>query len=185
MASMLIKGGLVALGGSVLESKYSSKDERFFGLSPLILLGTGFWTVMFGFQVGAARKKAIEAAEKDGEKDVKERYDLPNLYAQGTSKHARAYNCVQRAHQHIFETFPSVILSSLVAATQYPIASAVCTLTYSIGRYTLSNCYAQGEGDASKRYSSRLAVYTWYGLVSVNLLGMIASVKTLLGDKMY
>lgn len=38
-----------------------------------------FWLTIYGFSVGDARKKYMEKAKKDGEKDVETRYALPNL----------------------------------------------------------------------------------------------------------
>lgn len=54
---------------------------RGFGLTVLILGVTYIWVLEVGMQVGAARGKYSQLAEKDGEKDVKERYAYPNLYA--------------------------------------------------------------------------------------------------------
>ena len=79
--------------------------------------------------------KYAELARKDGEKDVDERYLLPNLYAQGTSKHARAFNCIQRSHQHIFETFTTVVIGGLAGAVTFPICSAVSTFMYAVGKF--------------------------------------------------
>lgn len=72
-------------------------------------------------------------ARKDGEKDVDERYLLPNLYAQGTSKNVKAFNCVQRSHQHIFETFTTVVVGGLAGAVTFPVCTAVSTFLYAIG----------------------------------------------------
>jgi len=109
--------------------------------------------------VGMARKKYMDAAKEDGEDNVEERYGLPNLYAQGTSKHARAFNCVQRSHQHIFEGFTQVCVSGLIAAVSFPIVTSMTTLLYAVGRYKNTQGYASSEGDPSKRYSSALAPF--------------------------
>ena len=109
--SMLLKCTGLALTGSFLETKYSPKNtagpgglSSYFAATPAILMITGFWMTAYGMKVGAARNKAIEQAKKDGEENVEERYALPNLYAQGTSKNVKEFNCVQRSHQHMFET---------------------------------------------------------------------------------
>jgi len=157
----------------------------FFGLTPLILSGLGFWAFAYGMNVGVARNKAMEAAKKDGEKDVKERYDLPNLYVQGTSKHARVFNCIQRSHQHIFETYPTIIVTGLIAATQYPIFAAGTTLMYAVGRISLSNGYAKSDGDASKRYeNSSFARYMWYGVLINLLLSFLSCANIIAGKKL-
>jgi glutathione S-transferase len=185
MSTIILHGGAIALGGAFLESKFGSKlTEKInaFALTPIILIGFGLWTSNYGFTVGSARAKYMELAEKDGEENVKERYGLPNLYAQGTSIHARAFNCVQRAHQQIFESFPQVIVSSLTGAVTFPLATAASTIVYVIGRRAMSNSYAAGEGDASKRYSSVLSGVHWKALVGLYFLGL-ASGTMILMDK--
>lgn len=64
-----------------------------------------------------------------------ERFLLPNLYAQGTSKHVRGFNCVQRSHQHIFETFTTAVVGGLVGAVTFPICSAMSSLMYAVGEF--------------------------------------------------
>ncbi len=150
----------------------TSSSTQLTALTPAILIGTGFWTLAHGFTVGKARAKYAELAKKDGEENVEERYLLPNLYAQGTSKHAKAFNCIQRSHQQIFETFTTVTLSGIMASISFPICTAVSTLMYAVGRYQLSKGYAEAEGDASKRYKYPLAKYMWYGFLGNVLLGM-------------
>lgn len=185
MATLLVTSCLLSLVGSVAESKYGPKNGAGKGATEFILIGTSFWVFIYGFNVGTARSKAIKDAKADGEDNVDERYGLPNLYAQGTSKHARIFNCAQRSHQHILETFTQLCVAGLTAAVNYPITSAFTTAVYAIGRYQLSKNYANEEGDASKRYSSKLAIWNWYGLASTITLGLISSVKAMLGDKMY
>jgi MAPEG family len=187
--SLKMFGTSLAVGilGSVVESKYLSKCVVEFGqgATPFILVGTGFWAMMHGFKVGEARKKYMALAKADGEVDAETRYDLPNMYVDGKSKHAKAFNCVQRSHQHIFETFGQLCTSSLIAWMSYPIASAVTTLSYSIGRYYLSTDYAKCEGEPSKRYSNQLAMLTWYGLLSTSVLGALSAMKMSLKGKMW
>lgn len=68
-------GGYIELtyGSSLL----SSHGSQLSAVTPAILIGTGFWTLMHGFQVGKARTKYADLAKKDGEKDVDERFMLP------------------------------------------------------------------------------------------------------------
>jgi len=190
LVQLMAKSASIALTGSVLEAKYgphpysgNPKDGNLFFLTPAIFSAMGFWVMLFGFKVGEGRKEAIEAAKKDGEKDVEDRYDLPNLYAQGTSKHAKVFNCIQRAHQHIFETFSQAMLTGLVAAASFPLTAAFSSALYCVGRCALSSCYAGCEGDPSKRYSSKLAVFTWYGLISNWMLAMGSCVFQIVGKK--
>ena len=52
-----------------------------YGLVILVLSATYLWLFVVGLSIGKARTKYSELAEKDGEKDIVERYQLPNLYA--------------------------------------------------------------------------------------------------------
>ena len=169
---LLISLTSASLGGYLELTHAPPCSSKLTALTPLILLGTGFWALMHGFAVGAARAKYAELARKDGEKDVDERYLLPNLYAQGTSKHVRAFNCMQRSHQQIFETFTTAVLSGVVGCITFPVCTALSTFLYAVGRYHLSKGYADAEGEAGKRYQYPLAMYMWYGFLGNMLLGM-------------
>jgi hypothetical protein len=183
MNSFFAKVILGSVTGTFLESKYgpssscSDCKRRLFALAPLILIGTSFWSITHGMVVGKARAKAIEDAKADGEENVEDRYDLPNLYAQGISKHAKIYNSIQRSHQHIFESFTQAVLGCMVGAIEFPITAAACSLMYAVGRISLSNSYAKCEGDPSKRYASKLAFYQWYGLMGGFCVGAISCIK--------
>lgn len=187
MASFLVKSFGVSALGALAESKYGPKGDvksALCGITPLILIGTGFWSITHGMAVGKARQHYMELAKKDGEADVEERYGLPNLYAQGTSKHALAFNCVQRSHQQIFESFPQLMLSAMVGAIHYPICAAVSALVYSVGRISFSRGYAAAEGDASKRYSNPLARFMWYGLLINFGIGAASCIKIITSKKL-
>ena len=109
-----------------------------------------------------------------------------NLYAQGTSPHVRAFNCIQRSHQHIFETFTTAALSGLVGSMVFPITTGISTLMYSIGRYYLSMGYAECEdGNPTNRYKYPLARFTWYGLLGNIMLGMGACAIVACGKKKF
>ena len=69
---LLEKGGALN-AGSFLPAGY--------GLVILITTVTYLWVLIYGMNVGRARLKYAKLAEKDDEKDVEERYKLPNLYA--------------------------------------------------------------------------------------------------------
>lgn len=192
MASLLLKSSLAAGLSAYAETKYGhllfampseGSVSPLFVATPAILLGVGFFALMHGVQIGAARNKYMELAKKDGEKDAEARYSLPNLYVDGNSKHARAFNTIQRSHQHIFETFPSAILGGLLGAYQFPITAAFSTLLYASGRIALSLAYAKCEGEPSKRYDNPLARFTWYGLIGNFFLGFAAAVKCLMTVK--
>eukprot|EP00545_Synedropsis_sp_CCMP1620_P010237 CAMPEP_0119003526 /NCGR_PEP_ID=MMETSP1176-20130426/614_1 /TAXON_ID=265551 /ORGANISM="Synedropsis recta cf, Strain CCMP1620" /LENGTH=189 /DNA_ID=CAMNT_0006955137 /DNA_START=116 /DNA_END=685 /DNA_ORIENTATION=+ len=184
MSMMMIKSAAVAGIGAFCESKYGPSVFRspdgLFAATPLILIGLGFFTLSHGLDVGRARSKYMELAKKDGEKEVDERYGLPNLYAQGTSKHALAFNCVQRSHQHIFENYSSVCVMGCMASLSFPIMAAISTFTYAVGRITMSKAYAAADGDASKRYSSKFAIFMWYGFLMNMCLGAASCIKIIM-----
>lgn len=195
MAQTIVKSFAAGLLGSYLESKFEPAAilglagegpaglPRAYGITPVILSGMSFWVLLHGFLVvNTARSKYTKQAKTDGEKDVEERYGYPNLYAQGTSKNVRAFNCVQRSHQHIFETFPQICLMSMVGAVYYPITTAATLTSYCIGRYTMSQGYANGDGDASKRYSSALAMFNWYGFLSTLVVAAVSGVSIMTGN---
>jgi glutathione S-transferase len=179
--NLFLKCGLFATTGMFVETKYVDNKENFFGVTPLLLIGTGFWATLHAFQVGKARTKYSELAKADGEPDVDERYGLPNLYAQGTSKHAKAFNCVQRSHQQIFEHFTQVCVAGLVGAVSFPITTAISVLAYAVGRYKFSIGYCSGEPE--QRYASPLSRFMWYGMLSTYILGIASSAKMILDNR--
>mmetsp|Transcript_21726 Transcript_21726/g.28090 ORF Transcript_21726/g.28090 Transcript_21726/m.28090 type:complete len:197 (-) Transcript_21726:157-747(-) len=187
MSSILLKVGAAAGIGAFVETKYgpsvllhtSTGLSPLSAATPLILVGVGFWTLVHGFEMGKARTKYIELAKKDGEENVEERYNLPNLYAQGTSKYVKALNAIQRSHQQIFETFSAVVISGLMGAVEFPITTALSTLGYAVGRIILSTNYAASDGDVAKRYSNKLATCMWYGIIGNFCLGAASCIKIL------
>jgi hypothetical protein len=193
MASILLKSATLAAAGSYLEAKYGpppNKDgplglSTWAGLTPLVFTCLSWWSFTYGFTVvSSARHKAIQQAKKDGEPDVDERYAYPNLYVPGTSKVAKEFNCIQRSHQHIMESFTQAALASLIASVHYPVAAGVNALVYAAGRRAMSNGYASGGGDPSKRYSSPLAMFCWYGILANLMLAGLSSLNMLAGKKL-
>jgi len=186
---LIIKSLGASLLGAYVETKYGPDLgsgplglPTLFGVTPLSLTAISFWSLLHGFLVvGRARSKYIKLAKEAGEKEVDERYALPNLYAQGTSQYAMAFNCIQRSHQHIFETFTTICVTSVIGAVHYPICTAITTLSYGAGRIALSNGYASGEGDAGNRYSSPLARFMWYGVLCNIILATVSSVSFMTG----
>eukprot|EP00523_Entomoneis_sp_CCMP467_P008141 CAMPEP_0168740752 /NCGR_PEP_ID=MMETSP0724-20121128/12150_1 /TAXON_ID=265536 /ORGANISM="Amphiprora sp., Strain CCMP467" /LENGTH=196 /DNA_ID=CAMNT_0008788215 /DNA_START=34 /DNA_END=624 /DNA_ORIENTATION=+ len=186
--AMLLKYVAAAGVGAFVETKYGpavqptgpSGTSPLFAATPLILIGVGFYSLALGFEVGKGRKKYMDLAKEDGEENVEDRYGLPNLYAQGTSKHAKAFNALQRSHQHIFENLTSVSIFGLAGALEFPICTALSTLGYAIGRVIFSNNYSKSEGDVAQRYSkNKMATWMWQGLLTNMFLGLFSCVKIL------
>jgi hypothetical protein len=160
-------------------SSTSWMNPLFFA-TPLILSSVAMFILTQGMAVGSARKKYMDLAKQAGEKDVDERYDLPNLYAQGTtSQYARAFNAVQRSHQHIFENFSTMILTGHVAAVSFPLSSALSCALYAVGRVIISKNYERSDGDAKKRYSNKLGMSMWFGLLFSLWLAPFSCIKML------
>lgn len=187
----MLKSAAVAIGGSYAETKYGPTNSKgplglstYAGIVPMVFTGLSLFSLIHGMKVGKARAKYIEKAKEDGEKDVEDRYALPNLYAQGTSSNARAFNCVQRSHQHIFENFTQALATGMVAAVHYPVMAGLSSLAYAVGRITNSIGYANSEGDPMKRYSLPFSKYLWYGLMTNMILSFISSLNMVTGKKL-
>jgi glutathione S-transferase len=66
-------------------------------------------------------------------------------------KDAKAFNCVQRAHQNTLEFAPSMMVTLLIGGLQYPLVAAVLGALYGLARIQYFRGYA--SGDAKKRFS--------------------------------
>ncbi|KAL9181815.1 hypothetical protein ACHAXT_012158 [Thalassiosira profunda] len=183
---LLITLGTATVGGFV-ETKYgscsyvSAHGPQLSAVTPAILSARAS-----GPSPTASRRLTLSLLASTSSQDVDERFAYPNLYAQGTSKHVRAFNCVQRSHQQIYETFTTAVVSGLAASLTFPLCSAASTLTYAVGRYYLSKGYAEAAeegGDASKRYKYPLAKYMWFGYLGNIALGMASCVMIVSGKK--
>jgi len=150
------------------------------GAPLLVTTGACFWLTLYGFSVGVARAKYMALAKKDGEKDAEARYALPNLYVDGPSAHARAFNCVQRSHQQAFETLPQLLFFTATASIAYPLAAAANVALWLVGRVTWTAGYCQSGGEPNKRYDHPLAFLIFASLMS-QLFVAIASAGAVSG----
>jgi MAPEG family len=154
---------------------------RGFGLTTCILVLTCFWMLFYGFLVvGSARSKYMDLAKKDGEPDVEERYGLPNLYAQGATKHVRAFNSVQRSHQQIMESYPGYLLMALLAAVYFPVLAAINCALWLYSRMVWTRGYATGE-NPKDRYSHPHSRWFWTNMNVLFLLALLSSVNLVAG----
>lgn len=85
-ATFVEKKVLPSLGGGICKSFLQEPSPllnlpRAYGLLTIVLGVTYIWVLMVGMSVSKARNKYTKLAEKDGEKEVQERYAYPNLYA--------------------------------------------------------------------------------------------------------
>lgn len=182
---MLITSMAMALAGGILEknlvpSMYLTEPSsvgppRAFGFVVATLTVTFIWLLTVGMTVGAARSKYKELASKDGEKDVELRYSLPNLYVDGTSKNARAFNCVQRSHQQILESLTMYVFTACAAGIQFPLVTTIICALSLVSRREWAKGYAQSEGDAIKRYSLPFSKFFWNGLLMLSFLSLASA----------
>jgi len=156
-----------------------------YGLVILVLTLTYLWLFMVGMSVGAARDKCSALAEKDGEKDVAERYQLPNLYAQGTSKHVRAFNCVQRSHQQILETLPGYFCTVLVTGLEFPITAFVMASLWLYSRMVWVKGYAASMGEPTQRYSHPFSAVFWHCMLTLIVTSLFVAAQLVLGRKIF
>lgn len=155
---------------------------RSFGVFVAIITAFNFWTVTYGMTVGLARKKYKEMAEKNGEKDTEMRYNLPNLYVDGNTKPARAFNCVQRSHQQMMESLTQFNVSALLSSLNYPMVAAFLTALHLISRKVWCKCYADSEGEPGKRYDHSLSRHIWTSLLGLMILSFLSGLKFILGN---
>jgi glutathione S-transferase len=126
-------------------------------------------------KVGGSRKKFMEKATKDGEKDAEIRYALPNMYVDGHTENARLFNCVQRGHHQALETYPQFLLFSVLGGIRFPVFTALSGMMWVYARQKWAEGYATGKPE--NRYSHWAGHGVWYGLLGC----LLATVGTTLG----
>ena len=199
IASLFLQAAVIAFGGSFLEKKYLPFSQlafladssavaglsRGFGLYLAAMVCASFWVSVYGMSVGRARSKYMALAQKDGEKDAKLRYSLPNMYVEGTSPHARAFNCVQRSHQNIMETLPQFLLFSLASALSFPVTTAAACALWLKARMVWARGYAGSEGDPAKRYEHPFARHIWTTLIATFFMAIMSSANLMAEESFF
>jgi hypothetical protein len=98
----------------------------------------------------------------------------------GVHEKADEFNRVQRGHQNMFETLPSVMAMTLVAGLKYPIVSAGLMLTYCLGNWFYLVGYANMAYDVKMaRYKNPLAVLKPLGMLG-SLVACVTACVTML-----
>ncbi|TMW56475.1 hypothetical protein Poli38472_006485 [Pythium oligandrum] len=79
-------------------------------------------------------------------------YDVPypEMYAEKSNKNAKAFNCVQRAHQNMLENMPLFLVLLFTSAIFRPQAAAIFGLIRVLGFAVYVQSYA--SGDPTKRF---------------------------------
>ena len=179
-----------AVGGSYVEKKYLPglipalfEKSSVTGMPHAFSLCIGSlvlynsWLFIYGMTVGGKRSKFKERARKDGEKDVDTRYSPPNLYVQGGTKHANAFNCAQRSHQQQLEMCGAFNIFVLASSLAFPATSAVAGFLYTFSRRVWVKGYANDDGDASKRYSGTFSRLFWKSFLGLMFLSFMTCVN--------
>lgn len=150
------------------------------------------WNMLgLGFMVGGQRSAFIDKARKNGDEKAELRFGLPNLYAEGLSKEAIAFNNLQRGHQQPLETLTAYMLTALIGGVCFPITVAFLGLLWNIARIEWAEGYAV---EAKKRYRSSMTYFVWVSLVhnmtaaffvSLHIIGFVwpplETVKSMVG----
>mmetsp|Transcript_15364 Transcript_15364/g.29730 ORF Transcript_15364/g.29730 Transcript_15364/m.29730 type:complete len:200 (-) Transcript_15364:73-672(-) len=152
---------------------------RLYGSVLLNAVGSAFVMLALSLKVGTSRKSFIEKAKKDGDENAEERFGYPKVYAEGFGKLAKEFNCIQRGHQHAMETYPQMLVCSLVGGLKHPILTSMAQLAWMIARFKFAGGYA--SGDPQKRMSSKWAGHIWTSLFLVQTLAASTGVQVLFG----
>merc|ERR1712060_245546 len=90
----------------------------------------------------------------------------PNCYAPTGHKHEKAFNCAQRGHQNMFETWGPFCVNMLITGLMFPKASAGLGAAYAFGSAMYAKDYATGEPN------NRMKGGAIKNLANLALLGM-------------
>ena len=106
-------------------------------------------------------------------------------FIEGTSKHAKAFNCVQRSHQNILETVPGYFITVMVSGLEYPVATFFFASVWLYSRMVWAKGYASGEGDAGERYSHKHSKFFWHCMLALLVMSWLVAMQLLLGRKIF
>uniref|UniRef100_K3WGK6 Glutathione S-transferase 3, mitochondrial n=1 Tax=Globisporangium ultimum (strain ATCC 200006 / CBS 805.95 / DAOM BR144) TaxID=431595 RepID=K3WGK6_GLOUD len=101
------------------------------GYIPLLVVLMGFVNVWAGMKVGKARKKY--------------NIEYPQMYAEQSDKNAKAFNCVQRAHQNMVENLPIFFALLFVSAVFRPGIAAIAGFVRILGFIAYVRGYSTGD----------------------------------------
>ena len=104
---------------------------------------------------------------------------------EGTSKNARAFNCVQRSHQQILETLPGYFVTVLVSGLEYPVATFVFGSLWLYSRSVWVVGYADKSGDPALRYSHPHSRVFWHCKLALLMMSWFVAIQLLVGKKIF
>jgi glutathione S-transferase len=99
----------------------------------------------------------------------------PFLYAERAHPHAVAYNCAQRAHQHVLEQSVSAALVLAVAGLEYPATAGAGIAVWSFSK-VVGNVIGYSSGASSRK---NWGAFGYLGLLPVTGLAVWATAKRL------
>lgn len=104
---------------------------------------------------------------------------------EGTSKNARAFNCVQRSHQQILETLPGYFITVLVSGLEYPVATFVFASLWLYSRSVWVVGYSDSSGDPALRYSHPHSRVFWHCKLALLMMSWFVAIQLLVGKKIF
>eukprot|EP01065_Artemidia_motanka_P023732 TRINITY_DN28395_c0_g1_i3.p1 TRINITY_DN28395_c0_g1~~TRINITY_DN28395_c0_g1_i3.p1 ORF type:complete len:227 (+),score=19.61 TRINITY_DN28395_c0_g1_i3:63-743(+) len=126
-------------------------------------IASSFVLLVLGMRVGKARRQYG--------------VPLPQMYATGDSADAVAFNCVQRGHQHAFETYTSFVALSLIGGVQYPITVALAGVVWAFGRLQYATAYAAAGPKGKMSFTGARGI--WWSLLAVATASGITAARHL------
>ena len=111
-------------------------------------------------------------------------HSLPTI-KEGTTKNARSFNCVQRSHQQILETFTGYCVTALIAGILYPMTSFLFCGLWLYSRMLWVSSYAASEGDASKRYDKPFSAFFWMAMLVLWMTSSLVAISMILGREIF
>ena len=100
---------------------------------------------------------------------------------EGTSKHAKAFNCVQRSHQQILETLPGYFVTVLISGLEYPVATFCFASVWLHSRMV----WAKGYADSNERYSHPHSKFFWHCMLALLLMSWLVAMQLLFARKIF
>ena len=123
-----------------------------------------------GFYVGGKRQEFADRGAAAGDADAEKRFKAPQLYAEGLSDTAIAFNCLQRGHQQAMETLPQFMTMSIIGGFTFPLTVSIFGMLWNIGRVQWALGYEQSAGERYK--GGPLTFFIWVALV-VNMFACV------------
>jgi hypothetical protein len=85
--------------------------------------------------------------------------EYPTLYAESSHKNAKAFNCVQRAHQQTLEWLAPVMCLTASNGLVFPLAAAASCGVWTVGKLLYIQGYS--SGDPKGRHLGRCHRASW------------------------